>query len=169
MILTPLALLLGLAACSGDEDDGFSTGGHHSGADDTEAADDTGTHEVEDTAPPIELVDDGTAPTGDPSTLDLDEVFDAVWVRCETGDDGATWTFHAELDFSATEVTVALSPGETGYELWYLQPWNVAYTVWEVEVPPGFSAQPCADRDLEWTALGESGWESSQTTTYTAE
>ena len=96
------------------------------------------------------------------------DTFDATWSRCEAmSEDNNRWTFHAELRYTASAVSVELSRGDTGYEIWYLQTSDNLRLVWEVEVP-GYSDRRCDETiDLGWTATGGDVWAATTESQYT--
>ena len=143
-ILLIHALLIG---CAGDDDDGFGRAINH--GDDSV---DTDTTEPEDTGPGWDTsLDDGGG---------SDDTFNAVWVRCEDG--GATWTFHAELNYAARHV------GTTRYERWYLRAQSEERLLWEVTVPNSLSSNTCEETvPLLWTATGATAWAVTYESEYT--
>lgn len=155
--LIPIALLL--CSCKPEEEGG----GRFNHEDDT--AVDTGDSGGEDT-------DTGPEPdTRPPSVADPDgggdDTFDATWVRCEGDAATTTWTFHAELVYTADEVNVDVALGGQEYEQWYLATGG-DHLVWEVTVPEGISDHRCDEViDLRWIAIGWDVWETETWSQYT--
>lgn len=156
--LVPAFLLL--LACGDDDERTFGTGGT---TDTGDSAGDSG--ESAETAESTESGDDSgiwdTDPWGGGDTsLDNggggEDTVNATWVRCES--EGASWTFHTELNYAARGVTVDVAKGTSGYEVWYLQVQDEGRTLWETTVE-GRSGHNCEETlDLLWTIEGSTGW-----------